>query len=392
MADSRKHPLGRIWRRFPVLLIARRNLTRTRARSILAMLGIVIGVIAIAALGVFGATLQASITGSLGDIGNQLVVSPATDEGVEFLTERDVREIRRVSGEASVVPVRQNVSTIDVRGETRRITVYGMESPGDAYEATEGRIPDTLRSGALVGADLAEDLDVGVGDSIVIRREDEGVEETYRVNAILQSQQDFSIIDPGSAVVLPIRDVGGAGYTQVVVTAESGQAANETAIAIRESLNDRQERVSIFELGQIVEQIGTALESVNLFLVGIGSISLLVAGVSILNVMLMSAIERREEIGVLRAVGYQRTDVLRIMLSEALLLGTIGGAVGTVFSLVGGLLINQLLLGDPLAVFTPTNLLYIVAALGFGVLTSLVSGLYPAWKAANERPVDALRK
>jgi len=392
MADSRDRPLDRLWRRFPALLIARRNLTRTRARSSLAMLGIVIGVIAIAALGVFGATLQASITGSLGDIGNQLVVSPAANEGVEFLTERDVREIRRVSGEARVVPVRQNVSTIDVRGETRRVTVYGMDSPGDAYEATDGRIPDPLRSGALVGANLADDLDIDVGDSIVVGDPEEGTGESYRVQAILESQQAFSIIDPGSAVVLPLRDVGGEGYTQVVVTAESGQAANETAVAIRESLNDREERVSIFELGQIVEQIGTALESVNLFLVGIGSISLLVAGVSILNVMLMSAIERREEIGVLRAVGYQRTDVLRIMLSEALLLGTIGGAVGTVFSLVGGLLINQVLLGDALAVFTPTNLLYILAALGFGTLTSLVSGLYPAWKAANERPVDALRK
>ena len=384
--------LGGLWRRFPTLLIARRNLTRTRARSLLAMLGIVIGVIAIAALGVFGATLQASITGSLGDIGNQLVVSPASDEGVDHLTERDVREIRRVSGDASVVPVRQNVSTIDVRGERRRVTVYGMESPGEAYEATDGRIPDPLRSGALVGADLAEDLDIGVGDSITVGDAQGENMETYRVNAILRSQQEFSTIDPGSAVVLPIRDVGGEGYTQVVVTAESGEAANETAVAIRESLNDRRDRVSIFELGQIVEQIGSAFQAVNLFLVGIGSISLLVAGVSILNVMLMSAIERREEIGVLRAVGYQRMDVLRIMLSEALLLGAIGGAVGAALAVVGGMLINQALLGDPTAVFTLTNMLYVLAALAFGVVTALVSGLYPAWKAANERPVDALRK
>ena len=386
MPDSGRSPLGRLWRRFPVLLIARRNLTRTRARSVLAMLGIVIGVIAIAALGVFGATLQASITGSIGDIGNQVVVSPATDEGVEYLTERDVREIARVSGDAAVVPVRQNVTTVAVRGETARVTVYGMASPGDAYEATSGRIPDTLRSGCLVGADLAERLDIETGDSILVGG------QTYRVNAILESQQQFSIIDPGSAVVLPPRDVPGEGYSQVVVTAESGQAANDSAVAIREALNDREERVSIFELGDIVAQIGEAFSAVNLFLVGIGSISLLVAGVSILNVMLMSAIERREEIGVLRAVGYQRLDVLRIMLAEALLLGAIGGAIGTVLSLLGGVLINQLLLGDPMAAFTPTNLGYVFTALGFGVATSLVSGLYPAWKAANERPVDALRK
>ena len=390
--EDRRGGHGGIWRRFPALLIARRNLTRTRARSLLAMLGIVIGVIAIAALGVFGATLQASITGSLGDIGNQLVVSPATGEGVEHLTERDLREIRRVSGDATVVPVRQNVSTLQVRRESRRVTVYGMDRPADAYQATDGRIPDPLRSGALVGATLAEDMEVGVGDSIAVGDADGENVKTYRVRAILESQQQFSIIDPGSAIVLPLRDVGGQGYSQVVVTAESGEAANETAAAIRSSMNDREERVTIFELGDIVEQIGSAFQAVNLFLVGIGSISLLVAGVSILNVMLMSAIERREEIGVLRAVGYQRMDVLRIMLSEALLLGAIGGTVGASLAVVGGLLINQALLGDPTAVFTVTNMLYILAALVFGVVTALVSGFYPAWKAANERPVDALRK
>ena len=374
------------WHRFPVLLIARRNLTRTRLRSLLAMLGIVIGVVAIAALGVFGATLQAQVTGSLGDIGNQLVVSPAGESGVETLSERDVRDVERVADDATVIPVRQGVATLDVRGVERRVTVYGMDHPGGAYVAAEGRIPEPLRSGALVGAALAEDLGVEAGDSIAV----DG--ETYRVRAVLEPQQVFSPISPDGAVVLPVRDVAGEGYTSVVVAAETGEAANETAVAIRGALNDRGERVTIFEFGTIVEQIGEVFEAVNLFLVAIGSISLVVAGVSILNVMLMSAIERREEIGVLRAVGYQRTDVLQIMLAEALLLGSIGGVVGAALSLGGGLVINHLIVGDATAVFTLSNLFYIVAALAFGVVTSVVSGLYPAYKAANERPVDALRK
>lgn len=375
-----------LWRRFPVLLIARRNLTRTKVRTGLAMLGIVIGVVAIASLGVFGATLQASITGSLGDIGNQLIVSPSGEDGVTSLSERDVQEIERVAGDASVVPMRQSLADLSVRGEQRRVTVYGMEEPGAAYVATDGRIPDQLRSGAVVGASLAEEFDIDAGDSISI----DG--DTYRVRAVLESQEVFTPVNPDTAVILPVREVSADGYTQVVVTAESGQAANETAVAIREALNDRETRVSIFELGDIVNQIGAVFETVQLFLVAIGSISLLVAGVSILNVMLMSAIERREEIGVLRAVGYQRTDVLRIMLSEALLLGAIGGVAGSLLSLGGGLVINQLIIGDATAVFTVSNLGYIVAAFGFGIVTSVVSGLYPAYKAANEHPVDALRK
>ncbi|MFB6135983.1 MAG: ABC transporter permease [Halobacteriaceae archaeon] len=374
-----------VWRRFPVLLVARRNLTRTTARSALAMLGIVIGVVAIAALGVFGATLQQAVTGQLGDIGNQVVVSPARDEGVTALTERDVREIRRVSGGAAVVPVRQGPRVVTHRGTSVRVTAYGMASPAAAYEAAEGRVPDPLRSGALVGADLAADLGVEAGDSLTVGG------DTYRVHAVLRDQRAFSPISPDGAVVLPIRDVPGEGYTQVVVTADSGQAANRTAVAVREALNARSTRVTIFELGQIVERIGSVLDSVNLFLVGIGSVSLVVAGVSILNVMLMSTIERREEIGVLRAVGYQRRDVLYIVLSEALLLGAVGGAAGAVLSVAGGLLINHLLLGDALAVFTPSNALYVGVALAFAVLTSVASGLYPAYRAANANPVEALR-
>ncbi|MFC6725409.1 ABC transporter permease [Halobium palmae] len=373
------------YRRFPILLIARRNLTRTKARSALAMLGIVIGVLAIASLGVFGATLQQSVTGSLGGIGNELVVSPSADEGVEYLTENDVREIRRVSGDSRVVPVRQGTARVQYRGESRQVVAYGMENPGDTYTAAEGRIPTGFRSGVLVGSSLADELGVRTGSSLTVGN------RTYRVQAVLASQQTFSTVNPGSGVILPLREVEGRGYSQVVVTAESGEEANATAVAIREALNDREERVSIFELGDIVEQIGSAFEAVNLFLIGIGSISLLVAGVSILNVMLMSAIERREEIGVLRAVGYQKRDVLKIMLSEALLLGAIGGVVGAVLSLGGGLLISQLILGDALAALTPTNALYIVAALAFAIVTSVLSGLYPAYKAANEEPVEALR-
>ena len=373
-----------IWRRFPTLLIGRRNLTRTKARSALATLGIVIGVIAIASLGVFGTALQASVTGSLGDIGNQLVVSPGED--ADHLSDRDVRTIRRVSGDAGVVPVRQGFARVSYRSESQQASVYGMDDPGETYDARDGNIPSPFRSDALVGAGLAEELDLRVGSSIAVGN------RTYRVRAILERQQVFSTVSPDNAVIVPTEEVEGEGYSQVIVQAESGQAANESAVRIRESLNDREERVSIFELGSIVDQIGAVFDAVNLFLIGIGSISLVVAGVSILNVMLMSAIERREEIGVLRAVGYQRRDVLKIMLSEAMLLGVMGGFVGMLFSLAAGLVIYHFIVGNALAVFSVDNALYIGAALAFGVLTAVLSGLYPAYKAANERPVDALRK
>ena len=107
--------------------------------------------------------------------------------------------------------------------------------------------------------------------------------------------------------------------------------------------------------------------------------------------MLMSTVERRQETGVLRAVGFQKLDVLKVMLSEAVLLGVVGGVAGVAFSLAAGVAVNHFMVGDPTLASRPQNFLYIGLAFAFGVGTSLLSGLYPAWKAANERPVGALR-
>jgi putative ABC transport system permease protein len=375
-----------IERRIPTLLIARRNLSRTKMRSILAMLGIAIGVLAIASLGVFGATLAQSVTKSLGDIGNQIVVNPASNDGpAKPLTDQEVQEITRVSSEASVIPIKQASSQVSYRGESTQATLYGMTDPAPAYDAARGRIPLQFRSGALIGSELAESLGVSVGDSLTVGS------RRVRILAVLESSPGLSTIDPDSAVVLPTPDVAGDGYDSVIVTAASSQRANETAIAIREELNERDRRVRIIEFRQIIKQIKSVFDAINLFLIAIASISLLVAGVSILNVMLMSTIVRQEEIGVLRAVGYQQRDVLKIILLEALLVGMVGGGAGAVLSFVGGLAMAQLLLGDATAVLTPTNAGFIMGSLVFGVLTSVVSGLYPARQAATKEPVDALR-
>ena len=374
-------------RYFPAALMARRNLTRTKMRSLLASLGIVIGVIAIASLGMFGVALQYSFTQNLGDIGNQITVSPNAAENVTELTERDVRDIRRVaSPTATVAPVKQRVEPVSFdRRTTGRQLVYGVENPAELYEAREGRITEPFRTGALVGANIAEEHDLHPGSTITVN------ESTVRVRAVLAEGDAFSSLNPDNRILLPASSFQERGYSQVYVIESSGSRANETAMAIRNSLNDRQERVNVMELGSIVDTIEQQFQIINTVLVGIASISLLVAGISILNVMLMSTVERREEIGVLRAVGYQKRDVLKVMLMEATLLGVLGGVAGVVLSLGAGLAINHYTVGDATAVFRMANAWYLGAAFSFGVVTSIVSGLYPAWKAASEEPVEALR-
>jgi putative ABC transport system permease protein len=113
--------------------------------------------------------------------------------------------------------------------------------------------------------------------------------------------------------------------------------------------------------------------------------------VSIFNVQMMSVTERIKEIGIIRSIGTRRREVMRMFLYEAILLGIIGSGIGGLLSFVGGYVVLQFMLQDTTFLYEPTSLIYIPFAMLFGVGTSLLSGIYPAWRAANLNPIDALR-
>ncbi|WP_424015999.1 ABC transporter permease [Halorubrum xinjiangense] len=372
------------WR--PAVSMASRNLRRNRVRTVLAVLGVCIGVLAVAALGIFGNVLALGADDAIGDIGTQVVVSPNADAGVESLSDADVASIRRAVGEPAVVPLYSDSATVARQGDQTFATVYGIEEPALAYEAAEGRLPERHRQGAILGAGIAEDLSAGAGDTVEIAG------SQVRVIAVLVESQTFSPVAPDDAVFLPESAFSADGYAQALVVSDSGAEARAAADAIREEVNAREERVELFELAALVDEINEFFDLLSTFLLGLGAISLVVAGVSILNVMLMSTVERRQEIGVMRAVGVARRDVLRVLLAEAGLIGAAGAAAGTLLTV---LLVAGLVLATPAVdaalVLDPTNGYYLLLALVFGVGVGLVSGAYPAWKAANERPVEALR-
>jgi putative ABC transport system permease protein len=372
------------WR--PAVSMASRNLRRNRVRTVLAVLGVCIGVLAVAALGIFGNVLALGADDAIGDIGTQVVVSPNADAGVESLSAADVASIRRAVGEPAVIPLYSDSATVARQGDQTFATVYGVEEPALAYEAAEGRLPERHRQGAILGAGIAEDLGAGAGDTVEIAG------SQVRVIAVLVESQTFSPVAPDDAVFLPESAFSADGYAQALVISDSGAEARAAADAIREEVNARQDRVELFELAALVDEIDEFFGLLSTFLLGLGAISLVVAGVSILNVMLMSTVERRQEIGVMRAVGVARRDVLRVLLAEAGLIGAAGAAAGTLLTV---LLVAGLVLATPAVdtalVLDRTNAYYLLLALGFGVGVGLVSGAYPAWKAANERPVEALR-
>jgi putative ABC transport system permease protein len=200
------------------------------------------------------------------------------------------------------------------------------------------------------------------------------------------------LVSGGNAVVLPEAAFADRAYTQVIVRAESGAQAAAVARDVEAALNTRTEVVEVLELSSIVDQIDEFFGLLSAFLLAIGAISLTVAGVSILNVMLMSVRERRQEIGVLRAVGVQRGQVVRLILLEAGLLGAVGGLGGVALAVVGTALLWAAIPEVTLAaVLAPVNGRHLLVAFGFGLAVSLLSGVYPAREAAARRPVEALR-
>ena len=376
----------RPFRRFPSVEIAWQNLGRNRVRTGLATLGIIIGVVAIVSLGMAGAAIQQQANTNLGSLTSDVIVSSGADSDQDGITDGQVDDIRSVVVDADVVPQKSNATTLSTRsGESVRVSVTGVSQADALYETSAGEAPERLRSGALLSADTAEELGLELGDPV----EYDGT--LYRLRGFIESDDGFG--PGGDELVLPLSALSEQEYYDTVtVVAADGDAATSIADTLEAEFNDEDEEIlSVRSFAGAQEDINSFLGTLNLALLGIGLISLVVASVAILNIMLMSTIERRGEIGVLRAVGIRRGEVLRMILAEAAFLGIIGGIVGAVLSLGAGLVLFDVLAGDAMLVFGWESSRYLLYGFGFAVFASVVSGLYPAWKAANDPPVEALR-
>jgi len=378
---------------FPSLLSALRNVSRAKVRSGLAAAAIFIGVVSIAIVGAGGEAFKQS---QLQNVENQgatyVFVAPGLDNEQGYFTREDLREIQETVGSTGVVATTSRDGEWQQRvGETEQVSISYMGSAEmleTLYTVDRGAVPLNWRQEAVVSGSYAAEHNLSVDDRMRIQLTDDenSSVRTYRVVAILTESGGFG----GSDIYLPISMLDERQYTQVQVLTDSAGRAEATAELLREEFNGRKDRLLVFELTNLLRLFTSIVNGINTFLLGVGAIALVVAGISITNTMLMAVIRRREEIGVLRAVGYQRIDIVRILLIEAAVLGALGAAAGVTVALPFVMLANSVFLGSPFA-FSTTALAYLGAAFAFGVTVSLVAGAYPAWRAANERPVDALR-
>jgi len=374
-------------RRFPSVLMAWRNLGRNRARTALAMLGIVIGVMAITSLGMTGVALEKQATANLGNLANEVSVSPGEDIETDGITDDQVETIRDIAPATTVIPQRSNATELTARnGAEANVQVTGVTNPAPLYDIATGDEPTRLQTGALITESTAEQLGLQLGDPV------EYGGQIYRIRGLIAAESGFGA-SGGGELVLPESALNEQEhYNSVTVITEDGETSTATANAIEAEFSDADEEIlTATSFASVQEDISSFTNTLELALLGIGSISLFVASVAILNVMLMSTIERRGEIGVLRAVGVRRGEVLRMILTEAAVLGGVGGLIGSAGSLVVGLALFHVLTGEAALALEWSSSRYLLYGMVFALVASVLSGVYPAWTAANESPVDALR-
>jgi putative ABC transport system permease protein len=387
LTESSESGTGRWWKMYIELAV--RNLERARARSVLAVVGIIIGVVAVASIGIFGNAMKQTVLERFEDQADTIVITPRYTEGYSGIEEDDFELIKRVEGVHYAIAVKDERGDVEYGDRKAFLTVYGVD--GDdlelLYDAYEGSIK--LKGTAVVGYRLAEDFGLEVGDKISV----EG--KTFKVAAILEQQGMGGGINPDMAVFISMEDFDRLydqeGYTSVIVEAESLEYIEAIEEEIDSTLNKKDEKVDIRDFESLIERVEESLNSMTQFLMAIAAVSLLVAGVSILNIMLMSTIERTKEIGVMRAIGAFRENIMMIFLLEALILGLTGSIVGAVMSVAGGYAIISLMGFSTAYVLHPSSALYIAEGFAVGVLTAVASGLYPAWKASKLEPIEALR-
>ena len=404
---------------------ATRSLTRGKMRSALTMLGIVIGIASVIILMSIGQSAQDYILGQVQGIGSNLIFiipggstngrfsSPASSQGIVItsLVQNDVNALEREPSIDAVVPLVSGQADAVYNGNDMTVTYEGTTAnffPVRNFATTKGypftmSDVDSANHVAVIGSDLAnvlfgQHLDP-IGKNIRLKN------TTFRVIGVLEQKgtgpggvnQDDIVLIP--LTVAQNQMLGITYFNYVLASMDPAYDATFVKSRIQFVLernhgitNSNKDDFTIETQQDILSLLGNITSILTIFLAAIASISLIVGGIGIMNIMLVSVTERTREIGLRKAVGATERDILEQFLIESVLLTMAGGLIGIAFGavIVGAIyVVITIFLSMGWTFAFPLSA--VLLALLVSTLSGLAFGIYPARQAARKNPIDSLR-
>jgi putative ABC transport system permease protein len=399
--------------------ISWRSVTGHKLRSTLTTLGVVIGIGSVIALVILGGAFTENVVGDI-NTDNQPVIGVSTQidrgTGIQFLdapiyTQSDVEAIERIDGVEYVarygsVPAVQlsHGNETQTGGFQVRATDAELFESDGSYNLTDGET-FSAEDEAVVTQTLATRLETNltVGDRITFTAKD-GQKTTVTVTGIVENK-----IEAGRS---PVVYVPLDPHYNTTVTSESGEVQNayeELTIGVEgverieevkpkvqtyfetesdaKALAPDNAEIAVQTSADVVDRITGIIDTITTFVGGVAAISLVVGSIGIANIMIVSVTERTREIGIMKAIGARKRDIIQLFMIESIILGGIGAVLGVALGVGVGYLGTQLT-GWPMVV----ELGPIAAAVAVGIGVGVVSGLYPAWRGARVDPIEALRR
>ncbi len=381
------------------LKMAIKSIGGNKMRSFLTILGVVIGVVAIVVLVAIAQGANASVVSRIESMGTNLISVNIRARWQNPITLSDLQDLSKVSGIANVAPtvnvsgtVKAGVTTYDdgtIQGTTpgyEQIRNYGVQLGRFLREPDI----DNRSFVAVIGTEAATEM-FGtvrvVGETFTLNG------YTFIVVGVLEEMGTTIAGSGDNLILIPFtlaeRLFSQRGITNFYVSAASSNevtAAQEAVTAYLKTMFSTSNQYSVYNQTEMLSTLSETTATMTLMLGGIAAISLLVGGIGIMNIMLVSVSERTREIGIRKAIGAARGNILTQFLIEALVVSLMGGLLGLGIAAAACYFLAPVL--NMTLVISP---MVAAAAIGFSVFIGVVFGLYPASKASKLRPIEALR-